>query len=176
MRVSRIRYNSHILSCLLLPYVYHFGQLFAHCSKFSSKLKYVYHQIYLKLSYTTIFTLKQDITTISFLFRSAEDLNGQRRNHIFDLLSNPADNGEDEQLGNGSIETASRSCMQDATQAKSYWDTSEKVPIGQIADKTLLLFEDVDTVFDEDRGFLASIFQLAETAKRPIILTSNCEL
>ncbi|XP_017252670.1 uncharacterized protein LOC108223102 isoform X1 [Daucus carota subsp. sativus] len=39
--------------------------------------------------------------------------------------------------------------------------------------KTLILFEDVDTVFDEDRGFLGSIQQLAETAKRPMILTSN---
>lgn len=39
--------------------------------------------------------------------------------------------------------------------------------------KALILFEDVDTIFDEDRGFLGTIMQLAKTAKRPIILTSN---
>jgi len=91
-------------------------------------------------------------------------------------LSSPTDIGEDEELGNGSIEMASRSCKQDATQAKSSWNTSEKIAINQTANKSLILFEDVDTVFDEDRGFIASILQLAETTKRPIILTSNCGL
>ncbi|XP_018682287.2 uncharacterized protein LOC103985271 isoform X2 [Musa acuminata AAA Group] len=43
----------------------------------------------------------------------------------------------------------------------------------RIAIKTLILFEDVDTVFEEDCGFISSVLQLAETAKRPIILTSN---
>lgn len=41
------------------------------------------------------------------------------------------------------------------------------------ADKTLILFEDVDTIFEEDRGLIASIQQIAETAKRPMVLTSN---
>lgn len=45
----------------------------------------------------------------------------------------------------------------------------------RIAIKTLILFEDVDTVFEEDCGFISSVLQLAETAKRPIILTSNSE-
>lgn len=39
--------------------------------------------------------------------------------------------------------------------------------------KTLILFEDVDATLFEDRGFIATIQQLAETAKRPMILTSN---
>lgn len=39
--------------------------------------------------------------------------------------------------------------------------------------KTLILFEDVDTALCEDRGFVSTIQQLAETAKRPMILTSN---
>lgn len=39
--------------------------------------------------------------------------------------------------------------------------------------KTLILFEDVDATLYEDRGFIATIHQLAETAKRPMILTSN---
>ncbi|CAL9752889.1 unnamed protein product [Musa acuminata subsp. burmannicoides] len=43
----------------------------------------------------------------------------------------------------------------------------------RVAIKTLILFEDVDTVFEEDCGFISSVLQLAETAKRPIILTSN---
>ncbi|CAN4099674.1 unnamed protein product [Withania somnifera] len=41
--------------------------------------------------------------------------------------------------------------------------------------KTLILFEDVDTALCEDRGFVSTIQQLAETAKRPMILTSNSE-
>ncbi|KAM0017269.1 putative checkpoint protein Rad17/Rad24 [Helianthus debilis subsp. tardiflorus] len=41
--------------------------------------------------------------------------------------------------------------------------------------KTLILFEDVDVTAYEDRGFIATIQQLAETAKRPMILTSNSD-
>uniref|UniRef100_K4A539 AAA+ ATPase domain-containing protein n=1 Tax=Setaria italica TaxID=4555 RepID=K4A539_SETIT len=43
----------------------------------------------------------------------------------------------------------------------------------QVLNKTLILFEDVDTVFDEDRGFISTILKMAETTKWPIILTSN---
>ncbi|KAK1291973.1 hypothetical protein QJS10_CPB17g00661 [Acorus calamus] len=39
--------------------------------------------------------------------------------------------------------------------------------------KSLILFEDVDTIFDEDRGFIGTLIQLAETTKRPIVLTCN---
>lgn len=45
----------------------------------------------------------------------------------------------------------------------------------QVVNKTLILFEDVDTIFDEDRGFISTILKLAETTKWPIILTSNSE-
>ncbi|KAL6525090.1 hypothetical protein OROMI_030683 [Orobanche minor] len=41
--------------------------------------------------------------------------------------------------------------------------------------KTLILFEDVDATVHEDHGFITTIQQLAETAKRPMILTSNSE-
>ncbi|XP_075075389.1 uncharacterized protein LOC107789591 isoform X1 [Nicotiana tabacum] len=41
--------------------------------------------------------------------------------------------------------------------------------------KALILFEDVDTALCEDRGFVSTIQQLAETAKRPMILTSNSD-
>lgn len=39
--------------------------------------------------------------------------------------------------------------------------------------KTLILFEDVDATLSEDHGFITTIQQLAVTAKRPMILTSN---
>ncbi|OMO55522.1 hypothetical protein COLO4_35941 [Corchorus olitorius] len=39
--------------------------------------------------------------------------------------------------------------------------------------KKLLLFEDVDIIFPEDRGFIAAIQQIVEKAKGPVILTSN---
>ncbi|XP_047963216.1 uncharacterized protein LOC125207783 isoform X1 [Salvia hispanica] len=39
--------------------------------------------------------------------------------------------------------------------------------------KTLILFEDVDASISEDHGFISTIQQLAVTAKRPMILTSN---
>ncbi|MCL7039589.1 hypothetical protein MKW94_008337, partial [Papaver nudicaule] len=45
----------------------------------------------------------------------------------------------------------------------------------RVLNKTLILFEDVDTIFDEDRGFISTIQQLAETAKRPMILTCNSQ-
>ncbi|KAK4429658.1 ATPase family AAA domain-containing protein 5 [Sesamum alatum] len=41
--------------------------------------------------------------------------------------------------------------------------------------KTLILFEDIDATLDEDHGFITTIQQLAETAKRPMILTSNSD-
>ncbi|CAI9778095.1 unnamed protein product [Fraxinus pennsylvanica] len=38
---------------------------------------------------------------------------------------------------------------------------------------TLILFEDTDAALSEDHGFISTIQQLAETAKQPMILTSN---
>ncbi|KAK1384333.1 AAA domain-containing protein [Heracleum sosnowskyi] len=52
-----------------------------------------------------------------------------------------------------------------STRSKSSSEQNDK--------KTLILFEDVDAVLEEDRGFIGTIQQLAETAKRPMILTSN---
>ncbi|KAL6907527.1 hypothetical protein ACP4OV_002566 [Aristida adscensionis] len=51
-------------------------------------------------------------------------------------------------------------------------NVSDEVP-NQVINKTLILFEDVDTVFDEDRGFIPAILKMAESTKWPIILTSN---
>lgn len=72
---------------------------------------------------------------------------------------------------------ASRECEIEKTHIECSCDVLEnRIALTQVANKTLILFEDVDTVFDEDRGFISTILQLAGTAKRPIILTSNSEL
>lgn len=42
--------------------------------------------------------------------------------------------------------------------------------------KPLILIEDVDVFFPEDRGFIAGIQQIAEKAKGPVILTSNSKM
>ncbi|XP_027338527.1 uncharacterized protein LOC113852450 isoform X1 [Abrus precatorius] len=41
--------------------------------------------------------------------------------------------------------------------------------------QTIILVEDVDILFPEDRGCIAAIQQIAETARGPIILTSNSD-
>ncbi|XVF36894.1 hypothetical protein REPUB_Repub19eG0098200 [Reevesia pubescens] len=55
---------------------------------------------------------------------------------------------------------------------KCVWNDSE-TGFGQAKIKPLILFEDVDICFPEDRGFVAAIQQIAEKAKGPVILTSN---
>lgn len=42
--------------------------------------------------------------------------------------------------------------------------------------KALILFEDVDITFPNDRGFVAAIKQISEKAKGPVILTSNSKM
>lgn len=42
--------------------------------------------------------------------------------------------------------------------------------------QTLILIEEVDILFPEDRGCIAAIQQIAETARGPIILISNSKL
>lgn len=40
---------------------------------------------------------------------------------------------------------------------------------------SLILFEEVDVVFDDDSGFLAAIKTFMTTTKRPVILTTSGE-
>ncbi|XP_038974107.1 ATPase family AAA domain-containing protein 5-like isoform X2 [Phoenix dactylifera] len=81
---------------------------------------------------------------------------------------------EAEDLENCSIKMALRECEIEKAHIECSCNVVEnRRALTQVANKTLILFEDVDTVFDEDRGFISTILQLAETAKRPIILTSN---
>ncbi|KAI5613770.1 ATPase family, AAA domain containing 5b isoform X1 [Silurus asotus] len=56
-------------------------------------------------------------------------------------------------------------CKQDGVQDK----TDKTPPI------SLVLFEEVDIVFEEDVGFFAAIKTLMSTTKRPIILTTNAQ-
>ncbi|XP_077250105.1 P-loop containing nucleoside triphosphate hydrolases superfamily protein isoform X2 [Tasmannia lanceolata] len=76
---------------------------------------------------------------------------------------------------NEAIRLSSITCNQEPSNTKEQFGTTveNETICSRGANKTLVLFEDVDTIFDEDRGFIGSILQIAETAKRPIILTSN---
>ncbi|KAK6114842.1 hypothetical protein DH2020_007111 [Rehmannia glutinosa] len=56
---------------------------------------------------------------------------------------------------------------------ESHW--LQRTAKSQSEIKTLILFEDVDATVHEDQGFITTIQQLAVTAKRPMILTSNSD-
>lgn len=66
-------------------------------------------------------------------------------------------------------ESSSR-CSHLACEAQQLGENDES---GNNKEMTILLFEDVDLIFEDDRGFMAAVAQLATSAKRPIILTSN---
>lgn len=57
-------------------------------------------------------------------------------------------------------------------------DVTEVAPVLHIQNdranlKPLILFEDVDICFAEDRGLISAIQQIAEKAKGPVIFTAN---
>ncbi|XP_038064242.1 LOW QUALITY PROTEIN: ATPase family AAA domain-containing protein 5-like [Patiria miniata] len=49
----------------------------------------------------------------------------------------------------------------------------EGAPGQRLTSTSLILFEDVDVVFEEDKGFLSAIATFLKTTKRPIILTTS---
>ncbi|XP_028774992.1 uncharacterized protein LOC114731905 isoform X2 [Neltuma alba] len=57
--------------------------------------------------------------------------------------------------------------------ARSWTLPGHRNLIGYDKVQTLILIEDVDILFPEDRGCIAAIQQIAETAKGPIVLTCN---
>lgn len=66
-------------------------------------------------------------------------------------------------------------------EAHSPGGTSRKLPGNKnvfACDKvqTLILVEEIDILFPEDRGCIAAIQQIAETARGPIILTCNSKM
>ncbi|KAK1416701.1 hypothetical protein QVD17_25817 [Tagetes erecta] len=65
--------------------------------------------------------------------------------------------------------------ISDDEDSKDVGGPAVKLTNSQNGTKTLILFEDVDVAMGEDRGFIATIQQLAETAKRPMILTCNSD-
>ncbi|WOK93415.1 hypothetical protein Cni_G02112 [Canna indica] len=101
-----------------------------------------------------------------FAFRSFDNNTISRRKQNLDVL--PGTPGTTESLKLEKFGIGAPTVIQDSGPSRCSWDGGNRV-----ANKSLILFEDVDTVFDEDHGFISSILHLAETAKRPIILTSN---
>ncbi|KAJ8557973.1 hypothetical protein K7X08_004739 [Anisodus acutangulus] len=81
--------------------------------------------------------------------------------------------------GGGVIEAITLSDEENAPNASGVQKEQvcrEEIPANHQGEtNTLILFEDVDTALCEDRGFVSTIQQLAETAKRPMILTSNSD-
>ena len=72
------------------------------------------------------------------------------------------------------LKKISKSCKSIKVRGGSY-SSERPSSTCRVANKNLLLFEDVDAILHEDRGFFSTIMQLAETSKRPIILTTNSE-
>ncbi|WVZ56353.1 hypothetical protein U9M48_006901 [Paspalum notatum var. saurae] len=104
---------------------------------------------------------------------SREEVINPLRDGSLDLDSGTPDSIEYQQLMSCSTGVAI-DCNQHKSPIGHYLGSkvSDEAP-KQVVNKTLILFEDVDTVFDEDRGFISTILKMAETTKWPIILTSN---
>lgn len=58
-------------------------------------------------------------------------------------------------------------------------DKDSKESIGEEQSKklatSLILFEEVDVIFDDDSGFLSAVKTFMTTTKRPVILTTSGE-
>jgi len=109
----------------------------------------------------------------NLLYRSQEEVINPLRDDSLDPDSGTPDFTEYQHF----MSCATRvmiDCDQPKSPVRSGLKACDEAP-KQIANKTLILFEDVDTVFDEDRGFISTILKMAKTTKWPIILTSNSE-
>ncbi|XP_012543644.1 ATPase family AAA domain-containing protein 5 [Monomorium pharaonis] len=51
--------------------------------------------------------------------------------------------------------------------------TNENDETSKISQNSLILFEDIDLIFEEDEGFVSATYQLALNTKRPIVMTSR---
>lgn len=78
-------------------------------------------------------------------------------------------------LNNGVVEVISLSEEEDYGNVGSQYLSNSQLSCDKGDIKTLILFEDVDVTLCDDRGFISTIQQLADTGKRPMILTSNNE-
>ena len=66
-----------------------------------------------------------------------------------------------------SLEPLFNSC----TDGNGVEDVIEVTPVANL--KPLILFEDVDISFAEDRGLVSAIQEIAKKAKGPVVLTAN---
>ncbi|XP_057974939.1 uncharacterized protein LOC131162458 isoform X2 [Malania oleifera] len=106
---------------------------------------------------------------------SLENTVGPRRKHIMKSFPSLSDTTAVQELNSEVTELIHLSDDDSQLDLKTYgqfFSMSNGIACHQ-DDKTLILFEDVDITSIEDRGFVAAIQQLAETAKQPMILTSN---
>uniref|UniRef100_A0A3Q0R949 ATPase family AAA domain containing 5b n=1 Tax=Amphilophus citrinellus TaxID=61819 RepID=A0A3Q0R949_AMPCI len=62
---------------------------------------------------------------------------------------------------------------EDKKPVKSSTSSDETVPHDKKTATSLILFEEVDVIFDDDIGFLAAIKAFMSITKRPVILTTN---
>ncbi|NXJ07448.1 ATAD5 protein, partial [Odontophorus gujanensis] len=69
--------------------------------------------------------------------------------------------------------SAQNSCEKKDVQLKSMNKEVEEGEHNRKSATSLILFEEVDIIFDEDAGFLSAIKTFMATAKRPVILTTN---
>ncbi|PKA49149.1 hypothetical protein AXF42_Ash010834 [Apostasia shenzhenica] len=108
-------------------------------------------------------TFAEAVDSLGLTHWLAEDEKLQKCKHVME--QQPVPDAPENEFEVHSMEKAPKICSQTTA--------TEKISDGRIAKRTLFLFEEVDIVFDEDRGFISTILKLAETTKRPMILTSN---
>ena len=83
------------------------------------------------------------------------------------------------EVGPGEVRSGARimSRFGEATVSRSMFDGKEERDAQKAKDaemlKTILLFEDVDVLFEEDRGFWNALSSLVSQSKQPIVLTCN---
>lgn len=81
-----------------------------------------------------------------------------------------------------------QACLKNSAKAKETDSKSKECPSGaptgtkisaedhgKRTATSLILFEEVDIIFDDDTGFLAAIKTFMTTTKRPVILTTSGE-
>lgn len=91
-------------------------------------------------------------------------------------LALPSDKASDE-LNEGVVGVITISDDEAVSPDAASWTLpGKRNSIGYDKAQKLILVEDVDILFPEDRGCISAIQQIAETAKGPIVLTCNSKI